>query len=298
MTFIHNRLHPVLVLGGEGQLSYALRSVTLPAGFQATFLSHAQCDVSLRSTVKSALDSIAPIAVINASAYSNVDRAEVEEEKATLTNAVGSRILAQLCQECDVPLLHISTDYVFDGKQRFPYTELSEPAPLNAYGRTKLAGDLAIAEYAERYLIFRTSWLYSSRAGNFVTRILDIARGTPELQIVADQVGCPTYAVDLAKAISAVLPRCVDVDIDAQGLFNFSGAGETTWFEFAQAIVTSRKHPLKPPIIRPVTSAMYGAAAVRPSYSSLDCRRVESALGFTMRNWRDSLSDCLARLPD
>src|SRR6266404_7446286 len=126
MTFIHNRLHPVLVLGGEGQLSYALRSVTLPAGFQATFLSHAQCDVSLRSTVKSALDSIAPIAVINASAYSNVDRAEVEEEKATLTNAVGSRILAQLCQECDVPLLHISTDYVFDGKQRFPYTELSE----------------------------------------------------------------------------------------------------------------------------------------------------------------------------
>jgi dTDP-4-dehydrorhamnose reductase len=299
MTVARTGAHQVLVLGGEGQLAQALRQVAWPAGLDPVFLGHARCDVTDRAAVRSALDTHAPVAVINTSAYTNVDRAEAEEDKAALTNATGPRILAQLCQEQHRPLIHISTDYVFDGQQDVPYTELSEPAPLNAYGRTKLAGDRAIAEETERYLIFRASWLYSERAGNFVSKILELARTRPELQVVADQIGCPTYALDLARAISIVLPRCIDDDADVRGLFNFANAGETSWFDFARAIVASQAGRSSgdqiSPVIKPVTSAFYGAAANRPRYSVLDCRKAGEILGIVAGDWRDSLAECLAR---
>ena len=299
MTVARTGVHQVLVLGGEGQLAQALRQVTWPPGLEPVFLGHARCDVTDREALRSALDSLAPVAVINASAYTNVDRAEAEEEKAALTNAAGPRILAQLCQEQHRPLIHISTDYVFDGQQDVPYTELSEPAPLSAYGRTKLAGDKAVAAETERHLIFRASWLYSERAGNFVSKILELARTRPELQVVADQVGSPTYALDLARAISLVLPRCIDDDADARGLFNFANAGETSWFDFARTIVASQADRSSggqvSPVIKPVTAAFYGAAARRPRYSVLDCRKAAAVLGIVARDWRDSLGECLAK---
>ena len=289
-------MHRVLVLGGEGQLARSLRQVAWPAGFEAVFLGHGQCDVAERPAVDAALDAVSPVALINTSAYTQVDRAEAEEAQASRTNAIGPRVLAQSCEARRIPLIHISTDYVFDGEQESPYTELSVPAPLNAYGRTKLAGDKAIEEHAERYLILRTSWLYSERGGNFVTRILELARSRPELPVVADQTGCPTYAVDLARAICTVLPRCVERDPGGNGLFNFANAGQTNWFDFARAIVAADTGATSRPVIRPVSTASYAAPARRPRYSVLDCRKAESVLGIASRDWREGLAECLAKI--
>lgn len=296
MTTAPAGTHRVLVLGGEGQLAQALRQVAWPARFEAIFLGHGRCDVADRSAVDAAIDAHAPVILINASAYTHVDRAEAEEAQAARTNATGPQVLAQSGEARRIPLIHISTDYVFDGARTVPYTELSAAAPLNAYGRTKLAGDQAIEKHTERYLIFRTSWLYSERAGNFVTKIAELARSRPELQVVADQIGCPTYATDLARAICAVLPRCVEGEAGSNGLFNFTNAGQTSWFDFARAIVTASAGSTPRPVIKPVTSASYGAAARRPPYSVLDCRKAEAVLGIASRDWRDSLAECLGKL--
>jgi dTDP-4-dehydrorhamnose reductase len=284
-----------IVFGGAGQLARSLRQIAWPKDFKPVFLPHAQCDVTDQDAVKSALDALAPMAVINAAAYTNVDRAEAEEDKAARTNAQGAEILARSCAARRIPLIHVSTDYVFDGRQDVPYTESAAAAPLNAYGRTKLAGDEAIQAHAARYLIFRSSWVYSEGAGNFVTKMLELAGTRPELNVVSDQTGCPTYAPDLARAIIAVLPRCIEREAGVQGLFNFAGAGETTWFDFAQAIIAGNGDRARP-VIKPITTATYGAAALRPGYSALDCSKARDVLGIANRDWRDSLSECLAKI--
>jgi dTDP-4-dehydrorhamnose reductase len=296
MTVAGTSAHRVVVLGGEGQLAQALRQVAWPAGFDAVYLGRSQCDITQRDAVEAVLDTSRPVAVINAAAYTQVDRAEAEEAKAAAINAAGPRILARSCQQRNISLLHVSTDYVFDGTQRTPYTEQSEPAPLNAYGRTKLAGDQAIMAATERHLIFRTSWVYSERVGSFVSKICELAQSRPELRVVADQTGCPTYAVDLAQALMAALPACVEDAPEARGLVNFAGTGETTWFDFAREIFVIGGKRLPQPLITPVTTAQYGAAAQRPAYSVLDCRQAATSLGLASRNWRDSLGDCLTKL--
>jgi dTDP-4-dehydrorhamnose reductase len=295
MTFV-KQAHSVLILGGEGQLGSALRQVSWPDGFAPGFISRAQCDIVNAQSVQQVLDTLKPVSVINAAAFTNVDLAEREEEVAAAVNAIGPGLLARACQKRNVPLIHISTDYVFDGHHKSPYTESSKPSPINAYGRTKLAGDLAVQQHAERHLIFRTSWLYSARPGNFVTKMLQFCGKRPEVRVITDQIGCPTYALDLAQAISSTLLRCVDGDDSARGMFNYAGAGETSWFDFARSIFALAQGQADCPRVDPISSETFGAAARRPAYSVLDCGRSRNVLGLLVRDWRDSLTECFDEL--
>lgn len=284
----------VLVIGKTGQAGQELQRLAWPASTHILQVDRSTCDVTDRDMVRRAVLDAAPDVVVNATAYTAVDRAEKEPDAAMRTNAEGPAALARSCAEAGAALIHLSTDYVFDGTKTEAYLEDDAVNPLSVYGRTKLAGELVIRELLPRHIILRTSWVFSSHGTNFVRTMLRLGSQRPEIGVVADQAGAPTSARDLAQAIAAIT-RAIEVDRAVWGTFHFTSAEPTTWFGFAQAIFGASRSCAHVRV-RPITSADFDAPARRPANSILDCTRIRRAYGIDQPSWRAALFDTIGEL--
>ena len=281
----------ILLTGCKGQVGSALAQVLAPLGELSAF-DRQGLDLLDAASIGTTIAKLRPAIIVNAAAYTAVDRAERESELAFAVNfrAVGE--LAREARSIDALLIHFSTDYVFDGEKPSPYVESDAPNPLNAYGRSKLAGERAVAASGCRHLILRTSWVYGAAGRNFVHAILAAAQATPELRVVDDQHGAPTSSAAIAAAIGQILSRG-DLPEQAAGIYHLSAAGETTWHGFASAILQAKG--LQTPVVA-IRSDAYPAAARRPRNSLLDNSKLAAVFGVALPDWRQSLAAVLAAI--
>ena len=274
----------LLVFGAGGQLGRALLSAV---GDDRTLVgaSHAEANISDIEEVRAAVARVEPTIVVNAAAYTDVDGAEGEPERARAANAIGPGVLATVCAERGLPLIHVSTDYVFDGAKGSAYRETDPVGPLSVYGRTKAEGEEAVRQALDRHLILRTSWLHGPGGRNFVTRILGLAAERDSIRVVTDQRGSPTRAADLATAIG-VAATAIGRGEAAWGTFHVAGRGTASRYEFAAAIVVAQAaFTGRRPRLEPARSADFPTGAVRPANSALDSTRFEQAFGFHAEAW-------------
>jgi len=284
------------LVGSKGMLAAAVRSCAGPEWEIAEF-DLPEFDLTDSSLVLSVLGNISPQVIVNCAAYTNVDGAEAEEPLAMRVNGEGPGNLARVARQAGSTLVHISTDYVFDGKKGSPYQEDDPVAPMSAYGRTKLAGERAIAESGlERFYIVRTSWLYGSRGKNFVETIVRLAAERDELRIVADQVGSPTFTVDLAHAIFNLLGPAPHASRFTPhvpyGIYHYANSGQCSWYEFACAIISLARHqglPIKARNILPIKTEEYPLPAQRPAYSVFSKDKYRAATNAVVPDWLTSL---------
>ena len=274
----------ILLTGRTGQVGWELERRLGDLG-QIVAPDRATLDLARPDSVADVVRSLRPELIVNAAAYTAVDRAESEAPVCFKTNAESVAVLAREAARLGALLVHYSTDYVFDGAKRSPYVETDPTAPINAYGRSKLAGEREIAHSGCRHLILRTSWVYAMRGRNFLLTMLRLARERPQLRVVNDQLGAPTWAGDIAAATVAALDRPQPVE----GLFHTTAAGATTWFEFAQRILVLAG--LGTPLV-PIPTSEYPTPAARPAYSVLDSARFQDATGFRIGPWEDRLRAC------
>ncbi len=285
----------VVVTGAGGQLGQELVR-TAPAEITCLALDRARLDIGDAGAAAAVLESLRPAAVINAAAYTGVDSAESEAEAAFRANAEGPRLLAEACRSHGARLLHVSTDFVFDGASSRPYPPEAGTAPLGAYGRSKLAGETAVRSLLPAALIVRTGWVYSAFGGNFVKTMLRLMAERDELAVVADQVGTPTWANGLARALwrAVALPGL-------HGIYHWSDAGVCSWYDFAVAIWEEGRAAglLRRPVkIRPIPASDYPTPARRPAYSVLDKQATWRDLGLEGVHWRQQLRTMLAELKE
>jgi dTDP-4-dehydrorhamnose reductase len=286
----------IMVLGAGGQVGRALVEALGP---RAIALGRSDADYSRPTTLPAVLDRFKPAAVINAAAYTQVDRAESEYDEALRVNGEAPGILAGWCAAHDVPLVHYSTDYVFPGTGFRPWTETDAVGPLNAYGRTKLEGERRVAAAGGQWLIFRTSWVYDAIGRNFFTTMLRLGQERETLSVVADQHGAPTYAPHLAEATLRALERAMAQAEFPSGIYHLCHGGETTWHGFSEAIFAGaryRAHNLRVESVRPIASSEYPTPAKRPLNSRLDTSRALATFGVQLPHWLVGLDACLARL--
>jgi dTDP-4-dehydrorhamnose reductase len=288
----------LLVLGGSGQLGSALRTVALPAGVQLAAPPRATVDLTDTAALERLIAAEPWSAVINAAGYTNVDGAEREEALALAINAEAAGRLAAATASRGIPFVHVSTDYVFDGRKGAPYLETDVAMPLNAYGHSKLAGERRVSAANPRHVILRTAWLFSAFGNNFVRTILRLAQERERVGIVADQVGCPTAARDVAKACLDVALRCAAApDRAPYGTYHYAGAEAATWFDFATAIIEQAGNRLaRAPRVEPTTTAQYASPAVRPADSRLDCSAIAATFGLKPPSWRPALAETVRQL--
>jgi dTDP-4-dehydrorhamnose reductase len=286
----------LLVLGAGGQVGHELCRLAWPADYRVAAFDRAEIDITRQESVTAAVDRERPDIVINAAAYTAVDRAESESEAAWAANCAGPGYLATACRSAGIPLIHISTDYVFDGSKKGPYREDDPVKPLGVYGHSKEAGDRAVREAVAEHVILRTAWVYSAHGHNFVKTMLRVAAERPVLRVVADQVGSPTSAADIAAAIGAIVQRLAAGD-RPWGTYNFAGGGAVTWHGFAEAIFELAA-PWRgaPPKVEAITTAEYPTPARRPANSVLDCRRIGDVFGIVPRPWCDALAEVIREL--
>jgi dTDP-4-dehydrorhamnose reductase len=279
----------IVVTGARGQLGFELARL-LPEHGQVTALDHTQLDLADADAIRATLRARRPSLIVNAAAYTAVDQAEREPDLAEAINGRGPAIVAEEAKRLDALLVHYSTDYVFDGAAKRPYTEDAPTHPLSAYGASKLRGEQAVAASGCRYLVLRTSWVYGLRGHNFLLTIRRLARERDELRIVADQFGVPNWSRALAEATSALVGLGLDALSERAGLYHMSAQGSTSWFDFARAIIGKADKPR----VLPITTAEYPTAARRPAYAVLDTGKLERAFGLALPDWRPTLARCLA----
>ncbi len=277
----------ILVTGGDGQLGRSLRGLGAE-GCEWVFTDVAELDISDAAAVDEAVEAVD--AVVNCAAYTAVDRAEGEPDVARRINVDGVRNLAGACARHDKTLVHVSTDYVFDGRSAAPYREGDPTGPLGVYGRTKLEGERAMQAAGCRGVIVRTSWLYSEYGHNFVRTMLRLAAERNEIQVVEDQWGSPTYAGDLADAIVRILPQ---IGARRGEVYHYSDRGRTSWSGFAQKIMELAGVGAR---IVPIPTAQYPTPARRPQYSLLDKSKIINEFGLTIPAWEESLERCVNKL--
>ena len=290
----------ILVVGHRAMLAQELLPSLRHAGFDTVGRGRPELDITQVASVRAVLEEVRPDILINSAAYTAVDRAESEPEAAFAVNRDGVAVLAKACHERGTPLVHISTDYVFDGTMPRPYREDDPTAPLGVYGKSKWEGEEAVRAYHPQHLIVRTAWLYGVHGANFVKTMLRLARERQVLRVVHDQHGCPTWTRELAGALTVICQRLqAERDLPWWGTYHFCGAGQTTWYGFACAIFEDIQPPASWMIrrIEPIPTMAYPTPARRPANSVLDCRKIESTFGLTPRPWRDNLHDCLQELP-
>lgn len=276
---------PILVTGGSGQLAQALGAA---GGAAVRIVGRPDLDFDRPDTIPALLRDAAPRAIVNAAAYTAVDRAETEPEAAMRANRDGPALLAEYAQAAGIPFIHVSTDYVFDGRKGAPYVETDPTGPACVYGATKLEGERAVLAACPGAVILRTSWVYAPRGKNFVLTMLNAARKTDRLRVVADQIGCPTAAADLADAILAILAR---PSIDGAGVFHAAGTGWTSWHGLAVAVFAeAARHGLRAPTVDPITTADWPTPASRPADSRLDCDRLAHVFGIRLPAWQISIA--------
>ena len=281
----------ILITGANGQLGLTLQEVF--SAHDLLLTDRDTLDITDNVAVDSFVNEKKPDVIINAAAYTNVDQAEIDKELAEKINLDGACNLAKTAKNFQAIFFHISTDFVFDGKKTKPYFETDEANPLSIYGQTKFDSEKAISEIGGRYFILRTAWLYSPFGKNFVKTMAKLGQEKDEIKVVSDQIGCPTYAFDLALAIKQLLSLALD-NKNIFGLYHFAGAGQCSWFEFATEVIKLTAGKAK---VLPQTSEEYeknrdGITAKRPRYSVLNCDKIR-ALGVKTPNWQDSVKNCL-----
>ena len=286
----------VLVAGREGQVARALIAWLGQDGHEVTALEPPALDLTSRESIAAAMTAADPALVVNAAAYTAVDKAEDQAAIAFAVNRDGAGWLAEAAADRDLPFVHFSTDYVFDGLKGAPYVEGDPTSPLGVYGRSKEEGERAVLAANPRSVVLRTAWVCSPDGGNFVKTMLRLAGEREELRIVADQHGAPTFAEDLADAVARMAPRLLasGAGDEAFGLFHLSGAPHTTWFGFTQEIMAqAAMRGGRQPKLTPITTADYPTRAVRPADGRLDCSRIGQVHGILPADWRASLGRCL-----
>lgn len=290
-------LGTILVTGASGQVGYELVRALAPLG-NVVAPSSRDLDLTDPAGFRAVVRAIAPGVIVNAAAYTNVDRAEKDRDRCFAINAEGPRVLAEEAQRLGAALVHYSTDYVFDGTKGTPYTEDDAPCPVNVYGESKLAGEQAIASVGGGYLIIRTSWVYGARGTNFLCTIRRLARARRELSVVSDQIGAPTWSRAIAGTTALLLGKVVTAGgkpaealARTSGVYNVTAGGSTSWFGFANAIVGGERENAQVICERvvPVTTAEYGALAPRPLCSVLDNSKLRVRFGCEVPDWRAML---------
>ena len=288
----------LLVTGANGQVGWELRRSLMPLG-EVIALDRAACDLSRPAEVSRILRDTKPDIIVNAAAYTAVDKAEADEAIATLINGAAAGAIAETARALDALLIHYSTDYVFDGAKAAPYSEDDAPNPINAYGRSKLAGERAIAQVGGRYLILRTSWIYAARGHNFLRTVLRLANERDELRMVGDQIGTPTSAREIADATASIVQHArqeLERGGFASGVFHMTAGGATSWFGFAQAIVERAAQSgllRRTPKVVSIASSEYATAAVRPKNSRLATERARARFQIALADWQQALLRCL-----
>jgi len=284
----------ILLIGSNGQVGQELQQI-LPAYGNTITVARPVVDLAQPDSLHRVVQEYQPQIIINAAAYTAVDKAESEPELALAINGTAPGILAEAARKLGAFLIHISTDYVFDGKYSSPYGENHPTNPLSVYGKTKLAGEQAIREVGSNYIILRTAWVYGTYGkSNFVKTMLRLAAERPEIRVVADQIGSPTWAKDIAGTIAQIIPQLTP---EMTGIYHYTNSGVASWYDFALSIFEEAQHqgfPIHVKNVVPITTSDYPTPAHRPGYSVLDCARIATVLVNYAPHWRQSLRKMLA----
>lgn len=284
---------PILLIGNTGQLGQELQHALIPNA-DLVAVGRPTIDLAQPDSLREIVYEVQPQVIINAAAYTAVDKAESETELANAINAIAPGILAQASAKLGAFLIHVSTDYVFDGRQGYPYQETDVTNPLGVYGKSKLAGEQAVQENCKNYLILRTAWVYGIHGkGNFVKTMLRLGGEREEIRVVADQIGSPTWTGDITSAISSLLTQLNNFD---SGIYHYTNSGVCSWYDFAIAIFEEAQHlgfPLKVQRVTPITTPEYPTPAKRPAYSVLGCGKITKVLKSPPSHWRQALRKML-----
>jgi dTDP-4-dehydrorhamnose reductase len=289
----------ILITGASGQLGDALTKLTAAKGLGAIAVARPGFDFAQPTTIKAAFAAAEPKFVINAAAYTAVDKAETDEAAAIAGNHTGPLALAKLCAAAGIPFIHVSTDYVFDGNKGAPYVETDPTSPTGVYGRTKRDGEEAILATSAKAIILRTAWVYSAHGKNFARTMISAGKRLPKLRVVADQRGTPTAAPDLAAAIIAIIEklRLTGWRPEYRGIFHATNQGETTWHGFATAIFeAAAKQGYTAPEVEPIATADWPTPTRRPPDSRLDGTRLHDVFGITLPPWHETLPGIVSAL--
>lgn len=284
----------ILITGKDGQVGWELQRTLATLGEVVAHDRHS-LDLSLPDSIRQAIRAAKPDLIVNAAAYTAVDKAESEPDLAMAINGTAPGIMAEEANKLGAALIHYSTDYVFDGSKPAPYLEQDATNPLNVYGKTKLAGEEAIKAADCPHLILRTSWVYGARGKNFLLTMLRLARERDRLSIVADQTGAPTWSRMIAEASAQIVAQKKSGLSDLRGLYHLSAAGSTSWHGFTEAILENRNAPGNPQLL-PISTAEYPLPAARPMNSRLSCDSLQQAFGLELPTWDASLRLCMADL--
>jgi len=289
----------ILLFGKNGQLGTEFQQI-LPALGNLVCLDYEEVDLSDLQALQTAMNDVMPHLIVNASAYTAVDRAETEQETAMKVNALAPGTMAEWAQKNGAAFIHYSTDYVFDGTKGSPYVESDPANPLNVYGKSKLAGEENIAQAGEAYLILRTSWVYSLGGAGFVSKVLEWARKNETLKIVSDQISNPTWARDLAESAFSIISthrsNLQDVIKERRGLYHLAGGGYASRYEWTKQILANDPNRTEQLVrsVEPVSSDAFPLPAVRPLFSALDCSKFKKIFGFSLPDWAVSLQTAMA----
>lgn len=277
----------VLVTGANGQLGQSIQFIANKyPNIQFIYTDYQEMDITNLESCQTFFSKYKPQFCINTAAYTAVDKAESESEKAHLINAIGPENLAKVCKEYDTILVHISTDFIFDGTSTTPYKELDIPNPQSVYGQTKLDGELAIQKNWEKHFIVRTSWVYSQFGANFMKTMLRLASERDSLSVVNDQIGTPTNAVDLAEVLMKIVQSPIIHNQSPFGIYNFSNEGVCSWYDFAKEIFRVNNISIN---LQAIPSSAYPTPAKRPAYSVLEKSKIKEVFGVEIKDWKESL---------
>lgn len=284
----------VLVTGANGQLGQSIQFIANQyPNIQFIYTDYQELDITNFESCLTVFAKYKPQFCINTAAYTAVDKAESESDKAHLINAVGPENLAKVCKEFNTILVHISTDFIFDGTSKVPYLETDIPNPKSIYGQTKLDGEIAIQKNWEKHFIVRTSWVYSQFANNFMKTMLRLASERDNLSVVNDQIGTPTNAVDLAEVLLKIITSCQTESHEVFGIYNFSNEGVCSWYDFAAAIFHQKGIEID---LKPIPTDSYPTPAKRPAYSVLDKTKIKKVFAIEIKDWKESLTVSLNHL--
>lgn len=282
----------ILVTGANGQVGQELQglSASYPA-FDFIFTTRHNMPIDDEAAVLQFFEKYRPAYCINCAAYTAVDKAETDQEAAFRINAEGARILAVACKRYNTRFIHISTDYVFNGRSPVPYKEEAPTEPVNLYGASKLKGEQLCLQYNADAIIIRTAWVYSSFGKNFVKTMMKLMQERPAINVVSDQIGAPTYAADLAQCIMQIIANCISHIVNWQpGIYHYSNAGRISWYDFAVAIKQLTGSECT---VNPISTEQFPTPAKRPSFSLLDTGKIQNIFHCTIPFWKDSLQRCL-----
>ncbi|MGV2828937.1 dTDP-4-dehydrorhamnose reductase [Myxosarcina sp. GI1(2024)] len=286
----------ILLTGITGQVGAELQQTLTTLG-EVIGVDRASLDLTIPEQIEAAIATIKPDIILNAAAYTTVDKSETETELAMAINASAPKIMAAAAEKIGAKMVHISTDYVFDGKNYTPYTETDPTNPLGTYGKSKLLGEIGVRENCDRHIILRTAWVYGSRGhGNFVKTMLKLGSTREEIRVVADQIGSPTWSYDIAKTIASLLTK---ITVIPGEIYHYSNSGVASWYDLAVAVFSEAKElgfPLKIQRVVPITTAEYPTPAKRPAYSVLSKTKITQTLGVYPPHWQESLRQMLTQL--